>query len=203
MKPMVSLVLAVCVVALLPGVAAAQQVSGGVKAGLALADLPNVLEAGDSTSLRTGVAVGGFLSVRFGDGFAIQPEVLYTQKGVRIADNTAQGAVNLDFVDVPVLARYTFGKGKARGFVLGGPSFDFKTRAKVNFTSDGRSEEEDISSDVETFEFALVFGGGVEIGRFTVEARWSEGLTNLLKDSTGDPENIKSRTFLVLGGVRF
>jgi len=39
----------------------------------------------------------------------------------------------------------------------------------------GQSEEEDISDDVEDFEFAVVFGGGVEFGPLLLEARWSEG----------------------------
>lgn len=210
-----ALVPVACIILLLPLCAAAQQVGGGVKAGLALSDIPNIDqllgELGDvtgvSTSDRTGFAAGGFLMVRWKNGVAIQPEFLYTQKGVNVTApgdlaSTAQVRAKFDFVDVPILARYTFGKG-VRGYVFGGPSFDFKVSAKIRSIVLGASDEQDISSDVKSFEFALVVGGGVEFGPILVEARWSEGLTNLDTVETSGAAALKTRTFLLLGGLRF
>jgi len=203
-----TLVVTACCVALLPVGAAAQGVGGGVKGGLTLADIPNSLDAFDepgvSTSLRVGFAAGGFLSIRFGGGFSIQPEVLFTQKGVKleVSDGALSGDVKYqaDYLDVPVLARVTFGKG-VRGYLFAGPSFDIKLNAKMKIGIMGQSEEEDISDDVEDFEFAVVFGGGVEFGPLLLEARWSEGLSNLNTDPA-EPE-LKSRTILFLVGFRF
>jgi hypothetical protein len=205
------LAVSACVLALIPAEGAAQSVGGGIKGGLSLGDVPevgNVLDVeGFDTSLRTGFAVGGFLTWRFESGFAIQPEVLYTQKGVKLTfvedSLSVDGEVKADFVDVPVLARYTFGQGGTRGYVFAGPSFDFKVNAKVKASAMGMSEEEDLDDEVESFEFALVFGGGVEFGPVLLEARWSEGLTNLAKEPDGDASDVKTRTFLILGGVRF
>jgi len=205
------LAVSVCVLALIPAGGAAQSVGGGVKAGLSLGDIPevgDVLEVGNfDTSLRTGFAVGGFLTWQFEGGFALQPEVVYVQKGVELTfvedSVSVDGEVETDFVDVPVLARYTFGQGGARGYVFAGPSFDFKVNAKAKASVMGEAEEEDLDDEVESFEFALVFGGGVEFGPVLLEARWSEGLTNLAKEATADDPDVKSRTFLVLGGIRF
>jgi hypothetical protein len=47
----------------------------------------------------------------------------------------------------------------------------------------------------------VVFGGGVEFGPLLLEARWSEGLSNLNTDPA-EPE-LKSRTILFLVGFRF
>ena len=203
---------AVCIVALLPCGTAAQAVGGGVKGGLALGDVPNIDEevtdvSGVSTDRRIGFAAGGFLTWRFESGLAIQPEVLYTQKGVKVTGSeggvSAEIRLKTDFVDVPILARYTFGK-VVRGYLFAGPSFDFKVSAKVEMQALGQSEEEEISDDVESFEFALVFGGGVELGPLLVEGRWSEGLTDLAKESDGEgPTDIKTRTILFLAGFRF
>ena len=111
--------------------------------------------------------------------------------------------VRTDFLDVPVLARYTFGKG-LRGYVFAGPSFDFRLNASTRFTGLGQSESQDISSQVKSFEFALAVGGGVELGPILLEARWSEGLTDLDAQPTGsNPPTLKTRTVLVLGGLRF
>jgi hypothetical protein len=207
-----TLVAAACFIVLLPCGAAAQQIGGGVKGGVTLGDVPKINaelldEPSATTTWRTGYAVGGFLAIRFAGGFSIQPEVLYTQKGVKIemSDSGGSGEVKLkaDYVDVPILARYTFGKG-VRGYVFAGPSLDFKVSAKMKVGVLGQSEEEDISEEVENFEFALVFGGGVELGPLLLEARWSEGLSNIAKADQGEPStDVKTRTVLFLAGIRF
>jgi hypothetical protein len=187
-----------------PGWAGAQPVTGGVKAGVVFADLTNfedALEDVMSTSMRTGFIGGGF--VTFGEPFAVQAEVLYTQKGTRADESGLEVEVNIDQIEIPVLARYTFGTGTTRGYVFGGPSFDFKVDAKVKASFEGEDEEEDIDEDVETFEFAIVVGGGVEFGHFLVEGRFSLGLTDLVKDDEEFDQSIRNRTFAILGGVRF
>lgn len=202
---------AACALALVPAGSAGQSVGGGVKGGVSVGDVPDfgdVLEFDRfDTSQRTGFAAGAFLAWQFEGGFAIQPEVIYTQKGVEVSHTEdaidIHGTYEVDFIDVPVLARYTFGQGPTRGYVLAGPSFDFKVNAKVKAELLGMSEEEDIDDDTEDFELALVFGGGVEFGPVLLEARWSEGLTNLARETDGDTVEVKSRTFLFLGGIRF
>jgi hypothetical protein len=187
-----------------PGWVGAQPVTGGVKAGVVFADLTNfeaALEDAMSTSMRTGFIGGGF--VTFGEPFAVQAEVLYTQKGTKAEELGVDVEVDIDQIEIPVLARYTFGTGATRGYVFGGPSFDFKVDAKLKASFEGEDEEEDIDEDVETFEFAIVVGGGVEFGHFLVEARYSMGLTDLVKDNEDFDESIRNRTFAILGGVRF
>jgi hypothetical protein len=205
-----ALVATACFIALLPFGAAAQSIGGGVKGGLALGDVPKIVdeldESAANTDLRLGYAFGGFLAIRFAGGFSIQPEVLYTQKGVKVkTGGGSSGDVKFkaDYVDVPVLARLTVGKG-VRGYVFAGPSFDFKANAKMSVGFLGESDEQDVSNDVESFEFAVVFGGGIELGPLLLEARWSEGLTNIAKVDEGEPSaDIKTRTYLFLVGFRF
>ncbi|MBP2649039.1 MAG: hypothetical protein H6Q77_2663 [Gemmatimonadetes bacterium] len=203
------LVTTAAVIASLPFGAAAQQIGGGVKGGLSLGDVPKFADEiyeGGNTSLRAGFAAGGFIAIRFGSGFSVQPEVLYTQKGVKIDFSDGSMSADLrykaDYIDVPVLARYTFGKG-LRGYVFAGPSFDFQLSTKVAASLLEQSGEQDVSEDVENFEFAMVFGGGIEVGPLLLEARWSEGLTNLAADATSEDPVIKSRTYLFLVGFRF
>jgi hypothetical protein len=206
-----AIVVAACCIALLPVGAAGQQVGGGVKGGLSLGDIPRFADELDvsegNSSLLIGWAVGGFLAIRFEGGFSLQPEVLYTQKGVKFEVRESGEAFNVkykgDYLDIPVLARYTFGKG-VRGYVFAGPSFDFKLNAKVTIDALGQADDEDLSDEVEPFEFALVFGGGVELGPVLLEARWSEGLTNIAKSDAGEPaSDVKTRTYLLLFGFRF
>ena len=170
-----------CLIALLPGTAAAQ-VGFGVKGGMTFGDIPKIgdvsEELGTSTGVRIGYAAGGFLNFGFGGGFSIQPEVLYTQKGVKVeaegGGTSTTTRIKTDFIDIPVLARYTVGKG-VRAYFMAGPSFDFRAKAVISTLFGGNEEDEDVSDEVESFELAFVFGGGVELGPFLMEARWSEG----------------------------
>jgi len=206
-----AIVVMVCLVTILPGVGAAQSIGVGVKGGVSLADVPNFADGVDAASdvldRRIGYAVGGFVALGLGNGFSIQPEALYTQKGMGASapGGTASTEFELkaDYVDVPLLARFTFGKG-LRGYVFAGPSLNFLISAKAKSGSSEDGPETDVSEDMESFEAALVLGGGIEVGPLLVEARWSEGLTNILADavSPAGPE-LKTRTLLVLGGIRF
>jgi len=206
-----AIVVTVCLVTLLAGVAAAQSIGGGVKGGLSLADVPNISDGVPAASaileLRIGYAVGGFVAIGLGNGFSIQPEALYTQKGtsITVSEGTASSEMKLkaDYVDVPILGRFTFGKGLRR-YVFAGPPLNFLISAKAKSGFLGTASEIDVSETVESFEAALVLGGGIEIGPLLVEARWSEGLTNIAVDGmTAAGTALKTRTLLVLGGIRF
>jgi len=206
-----AIVVTVCLVTILPGVGAAQSIGVGVKGGVSLADVPNFADGVDAASdvldRRIGYAVGGFVALGLGNGFSIQPEALYTQKGMGASapGGTASSEFKLkaDYVDVPILGRFTFGKG-LRGYVFAGPSLNFLISAKAKSGFGGTASETDVSEDMESFEAALVLGGGIEIGPLLVEARWSEGLTNILVEGKGPAgTDLKTRTLLVLGGIRF
>ena len=206
-----TLVVAAVILALLPGLAAAQKIGGGVKGGVTFGDIPEVTgqfdDEGVDTSQRIGFVAGGFLTFNFGGGFMLQPEVLYTQKGVkldtRVDEFGSNFKIRVDYLEVPVLARLTFGK-VLRGYVFGGPSMNFRMSAKSEIDVLGEKEEEDISEDVERFEFAVVFGGGIEIGPVLFEGRWSEGLTDIAIVEAGDPAaDLKTRTMMFLLGLRF
>lgn len=59
-----AIVVTVCLVTLLPGVAAAQSIGGGVKGGVSLADVPGILADGVSPAdpdlkTRTMLVLGG------------------------------------------------------------------------------------------------------------------------------------------------
>jgi hypothetical protein len=65
------------------GTASAQNVGGGAKIGVNFATVTGDLDEGTSKSMRTGLVAGGFLTVGMTDMVAFQPEVLYSQEGVK------------------------------------------------------------------------------------------------------------------------
>jgi hypothetical protein len=202
-----------------PAPAGRKAVTFGVKGGVTVSTISGAGDAElpegvvSSTSSRTGFIAGGSLLVAFTGALGIQTEVLYTQKGATSALTMTSGGataavnatVRLSYIEVPVLFRYTAGQpGKARPFVYAGPSVAFKVGAHGSGTASGggmsQSLDEDLSDEINGVDAGIAIGGGVEFGRLTVDARFTEGLVNVFKVANG---GFKNRTFVVMAGVRF
>jgi hypothetical protein len=185
--------------------ARAQETVFGVKAGINYANLNfDGDDANVNFDQRIGFVGGLFMVWPASSKGALQIEALYSQKGTSIDNEDGKGALKIDYLDIPVLARFSSGPANKTSFhVFGGPSLGFKMRANAtgDFTDDG-SDDQDIGDDVETFDFGMVVGAGVDFGKMTLDARQSWGLSNIVKDPDDD-EKVKTRTFSVMLGIRF
>jgi hypothetical protein len=150
----------------------AAQPAVGLKAGLSLAKLTGD-DVGD-VQTKAGFLIGGFAAIPLGENTALQPEILYTRKGAKADGLGVDEVLSLDYVDVPILFRFTVAGEGARPIFLLGPSIGFKTSDK--YTIDG--EEADIG-DIKGTDFGLVFGLGAQIKQFVGEVRYNLGLTNI------------------------
>jgi hypothetical protein len=198
------MVVAALALAFWPDVALAQRVEAGLKGGVVLASIPKLAEVleeegAEDVGSRAGFTAGAFVAFDLSDTIAIQPEVLYTQRGFRGDLPAGQGSFgsDLEYIDVPVLVRV--GPASGRGFhVLGGASFNFLISAE-GFIDD---ETEDIEDDTEGLDIGLVFGVGYYGTTFIVEGRYQEGTTNIVKDGDVDG-SYRNRAFVALVGFRF
>lgn len=115
----------------------AQGVRFGVKAGANLSNLSGDLVNQDQYKNRFGFQGGIMVNFGLGDIISIQPEVLYSQKGFKYADeqitvlnNTFRntGNVRYDYIDVPVLVRV-----RAAGiFFEVGPQYSYLMNVSTN-----------------------------------------------------------------------
>ena len=198
--------LMICGVSLLvPTMTAAQEVHGGVLGGIAFSNLSNLTDAidfGDSVDIkrRTGVAVGPCVSIDLNDRLAVQPEMLFVTKGATATDGLNELRIELSYIDIPILARFTPAPGNPFYFVIG-PSVNFNVSAKVVDVVPAEAEE-DIKEDIKDAEFAVVFGAGLGLRRFFAEGRYIAGLSNIADDPDIDV-SVKNRSFVILAGVRF
>jgi outer membrane immunogenic protein len=198
----------------LPGPASAQQadlanrgsVEGGVKGGVTFATIPKFGDAlseatGADTSYRVGATIGGFLAFSFANNFSIQPEVLYTQRGIE-GDAPVLGEtfkVKLSYIDLPVLLR--IGPSNGRGVhVLVGPSFNFNAGAQL-IVGGTFNDEQDFKEEIEDVDVGLVVGAGYYGGLLILEGRYEEGLTNVATRPAS--ESYHNRTFIGMIGIRF
>jgi hypothetical protein len=104
---------------------------------------------------------------------------------------------------VPVLARFSkHGAGRNGYYFAGGPFVAFRLRARTRATFSGATEEIDIGEDVERLDFGLTGGGGVEIGSWVFDGRYTHGLKDIDKDKS-DSVKVTSRAVSITAGFRF
>lgn len=125
---------------MLSGIAVAQDFRGGIKAGLNASQV-----AGDCCSGydKVGLFGGAFVNYRFSEHSQLQMELEYSQKGSKQTPDEKNGfqqyTLRLDYIDLPVLYQYLYGKftfetGLAYGYLL--HSFE-----EANFSEDVGGKE--------------------------------------------------------------
>jgi hypothetical protein len=182
--------------------AAAQERNWGAKGGLNMATLSSDDPANPDFKYRFGVIVGGFYTWPIGERFELQPEAFYSQQGAALSEQGVDATIELDYVTVPILARYRFAP-RGRGLVVyGGPSIAFKVSAKAKAKFGSEDISDDISDEIESTDVGVAVGAAYEKGRTSIEGRYTFGLTDISKDPD-EPSKTKHRVIAILVGVRF
>lgn len=198
-----------------PAAGRAQAPSFGLRGGLNMTDFGGKRIV--DSDFRTGLTLGVFASVPLGAGLSVQPEVVYSQRGARSAaydyhDIPADGdappiGVYLgeksrhDYLEVPVLLKLDPSPAGdlVRPVFFAGPSLGFLLGAREVHDTD---YEEYLNST----DFGVVFGAGVEFGRLSFDARYDLGLTAIARDYDGSfghvAGDIENRAFTVTAGLR-
>jgi len=199
------LVRAVAVLGIVAVPAAAHaQVSGGVRAGVNLANLSIDNSPPFDLENLAGLVAGGFLTLPLNGVFAFQPEVLYSRQGAKFHDQDVTARTKIDYVQVPALARVRLGTRSPLS-VLFGPSFGFKTGARFSTTGTPTDDSQDLGDQIKGFDFGLAAGAGLDVGHLVVDARYTWGLTNIAKAAANptDQDHVKNRVLSLSIGVRF
>ena len=181
-----------------------QSASFGAKAGVNFANLNFEGDEADvNFDSRTGFVGGLFVVVPANSQFALQTEALFSQKGAKTEDDGFSGTIKLNYIEVPVLARFSTPATSGSSFhVFAGPSFGFKMSAEATSEFEGEEETEDLDDDTKGFDLGLVLGAGIEFGRFVLDGRYSWGMTDI-NDEEEEGLKVKTRTFSIMAGFRF
>ncbi|MEO8480116.1 MAG: porin family protein [Gemmatimonadota bacterium] len=155
---------------------------------------------------RTGFAAGLSMQFPLGSMLAFEGDVLYAQKGVKLSDAGTTGTIKLAYIEVPLLLRYNLGNGPTRPFILGGASVGFKAGCDVTLDTGDVSA----SSDCDTIfdgeqkgtDIGATLGAGVAFNRFSIQARYTLGLTEAINDNDDSITN-KNRAIFLLAGISF
>ncbi|WP_080779413.1 porin family protein [Chryseobacterium phocaeense] len=199
------------------------QTTFGVKAGYTLSKLnsnENSIEfggiSGDLKS-KSGFYAGALVEHKLNNKFALQGEVEYANLGGTAKVSLPGGIsvtekLNFNRIVIPVSARYY---ATPELGLYAGPYVSFKTGTKVKMEVNGAPSnpqginageeylEKAFDDNLKSTDFGLFFGADYNVykGLF-VDARYSFGLTNMIKDPVND-EKLKMNFFQIGLGYKF
>jgi len=196
---------AACALSLLGSNPVSAQIPGlGVKGGVNLATQRNAGDEDSSTSLKSlvGIVAGVFATLPMASWLDLQPEALYSRKGARAELEGITSDLQIDYLEVPVLARFSR-RGSARGYyIAGGPSIAFQVRARTRTNFGAATEEIDIGDEVERVDLGVAVGGGIEIRSLVIDGRYTHGFKDIDKDKS-DGVQVTNRAVSITVGFRF
>jgi hypothetical protein len=184
--------------------ASGQGLGFGVKGGAAVSTWATEADGDEAPfDSMTGVVAGGFLTWPLGGRLELQPEVLFSQKGVAYDDGGQKLTQRLEYLEVPVLVSYRlFGGAGRQVSAFAGPSLGVRLRARARSSFGDSTLERDITDDVATTDTAIVFGAAYRRGRLVIDGRYGLGLADIDKQSD-DGLTVKNRAVSIMAGWRF
>lgn len=185
------------------GAANAQGLEWGARGGVNFANTSASGEDTEALDWQLRGVAGGFVTWRVTSWLEFQPELLFAMKGAKTSAFDIESKLLLDYLEVPLLARKTFGAPDATQFyVAGGPSIGILVRARTRADFGSSTEELDVKDDVETLDLGIVIAGGVEFGSIVVDGRYTHGFSDIDKD-TSDDVKITNRAVSLTVGIKF
>lgn len=129
------------------------------------------------------------LEMSFTTNIAVEVDLLYAPGGAKFEATYPDGIYSETFkgygLSLPVLLKVSFLSGTTP-FVVAGGAVGYTLSQKDFWKNPWDSGEDDLTDDVNRLQYGLVFGGGVDFAlagmTFSLEARYSLGLSNLFKD---------------------
>lgn len=187
------------------GAAHALSMGAGPLGGINLGNA--AVEDHDDTDGRTGLAVGGRVEFGVTSPYSLLVEAMYVQKGARFQVSAgpfgnikAEG--DLDYLEIPLLAKAKFGATAAHAYVFAGPSLGFNLNSEGRFGSFSDTFKDESASMV--FSGDIGAGAAFQMSKYvwlTGDARYSHAFSDALESPVGDIDEWKSRDIRILAGV--
>jgi hypothetical protein len=156
---------------------------------------------------KLGFVAGGFLTIPLTKLFAIQPEVLYSQKGFK-GSGTLLGSSysyerTTDYLDVPVYFAF---RPIEYLSIMAGPQFSYLLSEKNEFNSDvvNETQEEAFNNDnIRKNTFSIIGGVDVNIDKLVIGARAGWDLKENKGDGTSETPRYKNYWYQLTLGYKF
>ena len=178
----------------------------GLKGGLSIATIIKSDNPDVSSQALFGFNGGAVLQLPIGRYIAIQPEVLFSQKGYHATGSNITGDYDyrryLNFLDIPLLLRINL--AKEFGLVVG-PQYSYLLSTHTSFKSGGASYQEDVNNDNSNITkniFGGVIGADINLNRnLFIYGRYTIDFKNNNGDGTSSTPSYKNQVFQFGVGV--
>tara|TARA_R110002012_G_scaffold66701_3_gene174374 strand:- start:12223 stop:12843 length:621 start_codon:yes stop_codon:yes gene_type:complete len=181
----------------------------GAKAGLNVASLGGDSYYGGLGSLgsRTSFHIGGIVEIPLMGKFSLQPELLYSSEGSDWSFGTLGEDTKLDFIRVPVLAKFYIIEGLS---AEAGPVFGVLVNAEgTYYNNDGDLVSGDAKDYYRSFDAQFGIGASYRLNMgFFFSLRYNKGLLNVNEEyrvlgTTYNTGKNQSNVFQVSAGYSF
>lgn len=177
------------------GTSAFAQMTVIPKAGVTFSNVnftDDMLDGEDDSESRIGFMLGAALEIGLNEKFAVQPELLFVQKGFQFSGDGWEDKYTINYLEVPVLFKAKFGKFYANA----GPSFAFGLGGKNKWEDGPDSGDLDIkfgddpgnSEDIyfdNSFDLGIQLGVGYQVGPVVVDLRYGMGMSDINDEPDG------------------
>ncbi len=157
--------------------AQAQRKQLGLLAGVGLSTMSGDFSS-DGNSTRTGFTGGIFVGIPVGSGnLQIEPGVLYSSKGEKYDNSDYTGTFAMDYIEVPILLKWSSKPAGAGVYLMAGPAINFNITCKDSGTDNfDDSSYDEKCSDYPEVNVPTVISGvvgiGYSTGRVGIEGRY-------------------------------
>lgn len=154
-----------------------------------------------------------------GDVVALQPELLFVQKGAestyKLLGQEATNKLTYNYLDIPLLLRFslgdTYGEGLGiyfNGGIYAGYAINGKSETITPLGTTKTDLTFDAADDQRRLDFGLAAGGGLTLGNLFFDLRYVHGTNNLLDDDAdnsndGSFNKLQHRGLALTAGLAF
>jgi hypothetical protein len=208
-KILTSLLAAAFLFLLISPVASEAGIQFGIRAGANSAkfigsDVNWVEEMAGLANGKYGLVGGIFFAINIGKSITIEPEFLYTMKGMKMDDPLGEytGKLYGDYLEIPLLLKLRLPTPVIQPVVFAGPSVGFKLREKLQINGEDVPLEEKM---LQNNDYGAIFGAGLDFGRhFMIDIRYSLGLKKVIDTAEGEtPLDVKNGVWSATIGIAF
>ena len=189
----------------------AQNGATGIKGGINFSSLST--DGNDDKNLKMGFNAGVFTKIPVSESFAIQPELLYSAKGIKL--NYDESAIadgetkfNLNYIDVPVKLVFNLSEDFEFQF---GPYVSYLINANTDTDAEFFGGEFDSNDELDrdhfnTLDYGLTAGLGFDLDPMIFGLSYNLGLKQVAKDDDisydllGDAKNMVIQAYV---GLKF
>ncbi len=182
------------------------KLSFGVRGGLNLANIIKSDGSDYASDMKPGFNAAVFLELPIANGFSVQPELQYSQKGYKSTGSFLGSPYDYtaatDYIEVPLLAKISPSSNFA---IVIGPQFSFLTSTKYTFKTSNTGYEEVVNNDNNNLRKNTLGGvAGIEAGagNFVFSARYSLDFQTNNGDGTSSTPKYKNQVVGLSVGFR-